>query len=101
MDLSWSGTRTFLSTLGELLAVSPISVETHDDALALAERYELSVYDAMIAASALQAGCDTLWSEDLQDGMTIERKLRVINPFTNRSPEQRAKTPRPARSRRS
>jgi predicted nucleic acid-binding protein len=36
----------------------------------------------MIAASALHADCDTLWSEDMQDGLTIEERLRVRNPFT-------------------
>ena len=47
----------------------------------LAERYRLSIYDAMIAAAALHADCDTLWSEDMQDGMTIEGRLRIANPF--------------------
>jgi len=49
--------------------------------LALAERYGLSIYDAMIAASALHADCDRLWSEDMQDGMLIEQRLRIANPF--------------------
>jgi hypothetical protein len=35
----------------------------------------------MIAASALHADCDTLWSEDMQDGMTLENRLRIVNPF--------------------
>jgi predicted nucleic acid-binding protein len=35
----------------------------------------------MIAASALDAGCETLWSEDFQDGMLISGRLRVENPF--------------------
>jgi predicted nucleic acid-binding protein len=47
----------------------------------VAERYGLSVFDAMIAASALHADCDTLWSEDLQDGVVLEGRLCVINPF--------------------
>jgi predicted nucleic acid-binding protein len=49
--------------------------------LTLAERYNLSVYDAMIAASALAAECDTLWSEDMQHGMRIDGRLRIIDPF--------------------
>jgi len=49
--------------------------------LTLAERYGLSIYDAMIAASALGADCDRLWSEDMQDGMAIESRLRIVNPF--------------------
>jgi predicted nucleic acid-binding protein len=34
----------------------------------------------MIAASALHAHCETLWSEDMQHGMTLENRLRIINP---------------------
>lgn len=51
------------------------------DVLGLAERYGLSTFDAMIAASALHAGCDTLWSEDMQHGMTLGDGLRIVNPF--------------------
>jgi predicted nucleic acid-binding protein len=64
-----------------LLTVHPLTVETHETGLRLAERYGLSTYDAMIAASALDAGCDTLWSEDMQHGMALEEGLRIVNPF--------------------
>jgi hypothetical protein len=40
-----------------------------------------TIFDAMIAASALHADCDTLWSEDMQHGMTLENRLRIANPF--------------------
>lgn len=65
MRLSWPETRQLLSLLRDLLTVHPVTVETHDAGLALAERYSLSIYDAMIVASALQSGCDTSWSEDM------------------------------------
>ena len=81
MRLSWPETRAFLSLLRGLLPVEPITIETHDTGLILAERYSLSVYDAMIAASALLADCDRLWSEDMQDGMLIDRRLRIVDPF--------------------
>ncbi len=81
MQLSWHDTRTFLTTIRALVTVHPISVETHDIGLALAERYSLSIYDALIAASALRADCDTLWSEDLQHGMVLGERLRIVNPF--------------------
>jgi predicted nucleic acid-binding protein len=45
------------------------------------EGYNLSIYDAMIAASALHADCDTLWSEDMQHGMVLDDRLRIVNPF--------------------
>lgn len=81
MRLSWGDTHRFLSTLRELLTVHPITVEVHESGLALAERYNLSIYDAMIAASALHAGCDTLWSEDMQHGMALDARLRIADPF--------------------
>jgi predicted nucleic acid-binding protein len=81
MQMSWADTHTFLAVLRELLTVHPLTLETHETGLALAERYGLSPYDAMIVASALHAGCDTLWSEDMQDGMTLEEGLRIANPF--------------------
>lgn len=61
--------------------VHPITIETHHTGLALAERHGLSTYDAMIAAAALHAGCDRLWSEDMQHGMVFDEGLRIVNPF--------------------
>jgi predicted nucleic acid-binding protein len=81
MGMSWAETRTFLDTLCGLLTVHPLTMQTHQSGLDLAERYGLSIFDAMIAASALQAGCKTLWSEDMQHGMTLDAGLRIINPF--------------------
>jgi predicted nucleic acid-binding protein len=81
MRLSWEETHGFLAMIRELVSVQPITIEVHDAGLALAECYGLSVYDAMIAAAALQAGCDTLLSEDMQDGMAIDGRLRIVNPF--------------------
>jgi predicted nucleic acid-binding protein len=81
MGLSWPETHAFLSTLRDLLPVQPLTVETHETGLALAERYGLSTYDAMIAAVALLADCDTLWSEDMRHGMVIDDRLRIADPF--------------------
>jgi len=47
----------------------------------LTPTYGLSIYDAMIAAAAIHAGCDTLWSENLQHGMALDEGLRIVNPF--------------------
>ena len=81
MRMSWTDTRMFLSMLRGLLTVHPVTIETHETGLALAERYALSTYDAMIAAAALHAGCDTLWSEDMQHEMALDEGLRIVNPF--------------------
>jgi predicted nucleic acid-binding protein len=81
MQMSWADTHAFLSTLRSLLTVHPVTVEIHETGLRLAERYGLSTYDAMIAAAALHAGCDTLWSEDMQHDMVLDEGLRIVNPF--------------------
>lgn len=80
MRMSWNETHALLSSLRGLLAVHTLTLETHEIGLELSERYGLSSFDAMIAASALQTGCDTLWSGDMQHGMKLQ-SLRVVNPF--------------------
>ena len=59
----------------------PVDENTHDAGMRTAERYGLSIYDAMIVASALGAGFRVLLTEDMQDGLTIERRLLIRNPF--------------------
>jgi predicted nucleic acid-binding protein len=64
------------------LCPSPLSLSlsVHRGALRLCERYRFSVYDALVVAAALEAGCTTLYSEDMQDGQIVEG-LRIVNPF--------------------
>jgi predicted nucleic acid-binding protein len=81
MAMSWAETRAFLSTIRALLPVQPITIESHETGLLLADRYGLSTWDAMIAASAIDADCDTLWSEYPQDGIVLDGRLRSVNPF--------------------
>ena len=81
MHMAWSEMHAFLSMLRGLLSVHAITVETHETGLALAEAHKLSVYDAMIVASALEADCETLWSEDMQHARVIGGRVRIVNPF--------------------
>jgi predicted nucleic acid-binding protein len=48
--------------------------------MSLARDHALSFYDALIVAAAIEAGCDILYSEDMQHGRTIGG-LAIINPF--------------------
>ena len=59
----------------------PITIDTHKQALAIAEKYGYRIYDALIVASALEARCAILYSEDMQHGQVINGKLTVRNPF--------------------
>jgi predicted nucleic acid-binding protein len=81
MGMSWAEIRNFLLIVRGLLKVAPVTIDIHDVGIDLAERYRLSLYDAMIISAALQAQCDTLLSEYLQDGLLINGRLRVVNPF--------------------
>ncbi len=59
----------------------PLTIETHETGVRLARRYSLRVYDAMIVAAALAAGCDILWSEDMHDGLVVDQRLTIRHPF--------------------
>lgn len=83
LRMPWSEIRDVLSQIRRVCAIEPITLETHDRALHIAERYGLSIYDALIVAAALLAGCKTLHSEDMQDGQVIEGTLRIRNPFNS------------------
>jgi predicted nucleic acid-binding protein len=65
--------------------VVPVDEPTVDRAGTLAIRYQLAHWDALIVASALLAGCETLYSEDMQDGQIFEGSLKVVNPFISSS----------------
>jgi predicted nucleic acid-binding protein len=61
--------------------VLPLTIDTHERALDIADRTGYRFFDALIIASALEAGCDTLFSEDLQAGQRIDGQLTIRNPF--------------------
>jgi predicted nucleic acid-binding protein len=62
----------------DVVAVLPRTVIS---AITVMERYRFSFYDSLIIATALEASCTTLYSEDMQHGQLIENKLLIINPF--------------------
>lgn len=84
LNWSWEEIDAFLSMVRGLVEVVPLTVESHDTGLALSERYGISVYDGQIVAAALLADCDTLWSEDMHDGLLVADQLRIQNPFVTR-----------------
>ena len=80
VGLSWAETHDFLSIFRATLEIVPLTIETHDRGLDLAERYQLNVYDGMIVAAAQLAGCKILYSEDMHDGLVING-LTLRNPY--------------------
>jgi predicted nucleic acid-binding protein len=82
----WPDIETAISVIRmqfpEILSITP---GTHLSALIIARDHSFSFYDALIVASALEAGCDPLYSEDLQDGRSISG-LTIVNPFARQTP---------------
>lgn len=81
LAMSWMESNEVLVLIRSLCPAEPLTFETHDRGRLVAERYGLSVYDALIVAAALLVGCETLYSEDMQDGLVIDHQLSVCNPF--------------------
>jgi predicted nucleic acid-binding protein len=81
LGMPWREINEVLALIQSICPAEPLTIETHDQGRFISERYGLSVYDAMIVAAALLAGCETLYSEDMQDGLFVERQLRICNPF--------------------
>ena len=77
---SWPDIETMLSLVGRTRRVLDLSVATHEAAVALARDHGLSFYDALIVAAALEAGCDILYTEDMQHGRKFGG-LTIVNPF--------------------
>jgi predicted nucleic acid-binding protein len=60
--------------------IVPVTLNTHAGAIALARDHGLSFYDALVVAAAQEAGCETLYSEDMQHGRKFGG-LTIVNPF--------------------
>ena len=80
--MPWDEVRIAIGDINALCpAPLPITIDTHLRALAIAEKYGFRIYDALIVASALEARCTILYSEDMQDGQVIDGRLTIRNPF--------------------
>jgi predicted nucleic acid-binding protein len=82
LRMSWKEVKHALDAIRVLCpSVIPITTDTHEAALRIAEKYGYEIYDALILAAASDAGCETICSEDLQHGQVIDGGLTVRNPF--------------------
>jgi predicted nucleic acid-binding protein len=78
---SWPRIEEGLAVVQQLCGPArPLTLDTHRSAIDIARRHNFSVYDALIVAAALEAGCTTLYSEDMQNGQKIHG-INIRNPF--------------------
>ena len=80
LKMTWEDVDAVLETLKTTCEVLPVTLATHEKAVGLAKRFQISFYDANIVATAILGGADTLFSEDMQNGMSME-SVTVVNPF--------------------
>lgn len=79
--LSWPDIQDVLTVVRHYCTVWPLTEAVHEEGLRIVQQHSVSLYDAMIVASAALAGCTTLYSEDMQHGQRLVQQVRVVNPF--------------------
>ena len=65
----------------EKCSVQPVIFSTIKLAQNLVSKYDFQIFDGIIIAAALEANCDILYSEDMQNEQIIENTLKIVNPF--------------------
>ena len=80
LKMQWLEVQALLLAVKSACDVFPLTLASHERAIELAKRFQFSVYDANIVASALMSGAEVLLSEDMQSGMLVDGLL-IRNPF--------------------
>jgi len=80
LKMPWAETHELLAAVKAHCTVVPLTVDTHAQAVHIAQQHHLSFYDAHIIAAAVACGAHTLMSEDMHHGMSLQG-LRIQNPF--------------------
>ncbi|WP_310587755.1 PIN domain-containing protein [Dyadobacter sp. CY312] len=78
--LSWENINLVVDEIESNNEIVQVKISTIRSALHLVNRFKLQWFDSIIIASALEANCSVLYSEDLQDGFKIDN-LVIENPF--------------------
>jgi len=69
--------------IAALASVVPVGFKVYQDAFRIRAKYQVSFWDSLIVASALDNKCTLLYSEDMHHGLLIDNKLKVINPLAD------------------
>jgi predicted nucleic acid-binding protein len=61
--------------------IQPVDIATIKLAKHFIQKYDFQLFDGIIVASAIESGCEVLYSEDMQHKLNVNRQLTIINPF--------------------
>lgn len=59
----------------------PLTEESITLAYNICKNYDFQIFDAFVVSTAIESGCESLYTEDLHHGLVIDKKLTIINPF--------------------
>lgn len=78
----WLKTKDLMAALQALTVdIVPLTLDVHRRAIVLHEKYKLQFYDALMLAAALEGGCATFYTEDMEHDQVIEKVMKIKNPF--------------------
>ena len=80
LQLNWDDIHLALDHFREACEILPLTEKVHDRALEIAEVHKIAIYDALGVAAAQLAGCDVLYTEDMNHGQRIG-SVTICNPF--------------------
>jgi len=70
-----------LRSIEESCTMVTVTNDYPNRALDYHSKYSISYYDALMVVAALEAKCKYLISEDMQDGLIIDKKLQIVNIY--------------------
>ena len=65
----------------EMCILQPVSLTTLKYARHFLDLYDFQLFDSIIVASAFESDCSILYSEDMQHGLVVEKRMKIVNPF--------------------
>ena len=80
LKMPWEEIEPLLLAVKTACEIMPLTVASHNKAVELSKRFQLSLFDANIVATALISGAKVLFSEDMHSGLVIDTLL-IQNPF--------------------
>ena len=73
--------KTLQENVFAIASVENLTAQTYTKAFQMREKYNISYWDSLVVASALESGCTKLYSEDMQEGLVVDGVLNIINPL--------------------
>ncbi|MFK3777933.1 PIN domain-containing protein [Agrobacterium sp. NPDC089420] len=81
----WIEIRRSLDGLRRMaVTVVELDLQLNSQAVDLVDKYNFAFYDSLMLAAALRANSIVFISEDMHDGLTVEGRMKIVNPFTSR-----------------